>query len=221
VPDLSFQVEKAAPLAYAAAPQLLFTLRITEAESPSPTPIQSILLRCQIRIEPLRRRYEREDPERFRNLFGDRGDWGRTMQSMLWSHAQVVVPPFCGTVAVDLPVPCTYDFNVAATQYFAGLEDGEVPLNLLFSGSIFYEAEGRGLQVVQIPWDRECRHRLPVSVWKEMMDQYYPNRVWLALGRDLFERLSQYKSRRGLPTWEHALGELLEAVDRERQQVPT
>ncbi len=98
-----------------------------------------------------------------------------------------MVPPFKGSTVVDLPVPCTFDFNVAATKYFAALEEGDVPLNLMFSGTIFYEPAGAGLQVEQIPWDRETKYRLPVRVWKEMMDIYYPNSAWLCLRRDVFE----------------------------------
>jgi Family of unknown function (DUF6084) len=42
-----------------------------------------------------------------------------------------------------------------------------------------------------------------------MMDIYYPNSAWLRLRRDAFERLYQYKRRRGIPTWEQALESLL------------
>ena len=40
-----------------------------------------------------------------------------------------------------LPVPLTYDFEVATAKYFHGLEDGEIPLLLLFSGTIFVKGE--------------------------------------------------------------------------------
>ena len=40
---------------------------------------------------------------------------------MLWTHASVVVPRFTGSVLADIPVPCTFDFNVAATKYFHGV----------------------------------------------------------------------------------------------------
>jgi hypothetical protein len=120
-----------------------------------------------------------------------------------------MVPQFKESTVVDLPVPCTFDFNVAATKYFAALAEGDVPLNLMFSGTIFYEAVAEGLQVEQISWDRETKFRLPVQVWKEMMDVYYPNSAWLCLQRDVFEKLAQYKMDRGIPTWEQALERLL------------
>ncbi len=124
---------------------------------------------------------------------------------MLWTHASVVVPPFTGRPSVDLPVPCSFDFNVAATKYFHALEDGEVPLCLLFSGTIFYTDDDGFLQVSQIPWEKETSFRLPVSVWKDMMELYYPNSAWLCLRRDAFDRLYRYKSRQGIPTWEQAI----------------
>ena len=76
-----------------------------------------------------------------------------------------MVPRFEGSTVVDLNVPCTFDFNVAATKYFDGLEAGELPLNFLFSGTVFYQGGVRALQVMQISWDKEARYRLPVQVW--------------------------------------------------------
>ena len=148
MPELSFTVEGAEPVLFAAAPLLGFKLRVRqEAGANPPVPIQSVLLRCQVRIEPVRRRYQGAEPQRLRELFGEPANWGRSLHSMLWTHAAVVVPPFTDSVVVDLPVPCTYDFNVAAAKYFDALEDGEVPLSLLFSGNVFYQDEERGLQV--------------------------------------------------------------------------
>jgi hypothetical protein len=110
---------------------------------------------------------------------------------------------------VELPVPCTFDFNVAATKYFSALDDGDVPLYFLFSGTIFHADEDGALQVAPISWEKEANFQLPVRVWKEMMDLYYPNTAWLCLQKDVFDRLYQYKMRRGDPTWEQALDRLL------------
>jgi hypothetical protein len=121
----------------------------------------------------------------------------------------VSVPTFTDSVVVDLPVPCTFDFNVAAAKYFYGLEDGEVPLKLMFSGTIFYESDDGTLQVTQILWDKEADYRLPIRVWQEMMDHYYPNCAWLSVRRDIFDRLYQYKVQQGMPTWEQVLESLL------------
>jgi hypothetical protein len=215
VPDLNFKVDRAEPLLHAAAPSLIFKLQITEgaADESEPTTIPAVALRCQIRIEPTRRRYQLPEQELLLDLFGEPERWGQTLRSMLWTHAGLVVPPFCGSIMVDLPVPCTYDFNVAATKYVYALEEGEIPLCLLFSGTIFYTSEEGFLQVSQISWEKEANFRLPVRVWKDMMAHYYPNGTWICLHRDVFDRLYRYKSRHGLPTWERALEGLLDASD--------
>ena len=207
MPELNFEVEGAEAVAYSATPLLAFKLRITNAD-PNEL-VQSVALRCQLQIEATHRRYEAQEQERLLDLFGEPERWSRTLRAMLWTHASINVPPFQGSVAVDLPVACTFDFNVAAAKYFAGLDQGEVPLNLMFSGTIFYETANSGLQIEQIPWDREAKYRLPVHVWKEMIDIYYPNSAWLCLRRDAFEKLSQYKMDRGIPTWEEAIESLL------------
>ncbi|HKO96417.1 MAG TPA: DUF6084 family protein [Pyrinomonadaceae bacterium] len=207
MPNLTFQVEGAEAVEFAASPQLAFKLRIENQEAGEL--IQSVALRCQIQIEVARRKYDESEQKRLLDLFGEPERWSRTLRSMLWTHANVMVPPFQGTTLVDLPVPCTFDFNVAATKYFAALEDGEVPLNLMYSGTVFYESPGGSMQVQQIPWDREARYRLPITVWQQMMAHYYPNSAWLNLRRDVFDRLAQYKMERGIPTWEQALERLL------------
>ena len=189
----------------------MFKLRVTNADADQP--IHTVALRCQIQIEVTRRRYNEREQEHLLDLFGEPERWGQTLRTMLWTHASMVVTPFQGNALVELPVTCTFDFNVAATKYFAGLEDGEVPLYLLFSGTVFYEATDGALQVSQISWDKEAKYQLPVSVWQEMMNFYYPNSAWLSLRRDVFDRLSRFKMRRGIPTWEQALESLLPAVE--------
>lgn len=208
MPDLNFQVEGAAAVAYSTSPLLALKLRITNADAEES--IQSVALRCQVQIEVTHRKYDPQQQERLLDLFGVPERWNRTLRPLLWTHTNVMAPPFKGSSVVELPIPCTFDFNVASTKYFAALDDGEVPINLMFSGSVFYESEDRGLLVEQIPWDREAKYRLPVSVWREMMDLYYPNVAWLCLHRDVFERLSQYKMDHGIPTWEQALESLLD-----------
>ncbi len=208
MPDLNFQIEGVEAVAYAASPLLSFKLRVTNAEAAN-EPIHTVALRCQIQIEATRRRYNAQEQERLLDLYGAPERWGQTLRTTLWTHASMVVTPFQGSTLVDLPVPCTFDFNVAATKYFAGLAEGEIPLLMLFSGTVFYEAADGALQVAQISWEKEAKYRLPVQVWQAMMDFYYPNSAWLSLRRDMFDRLNQYKMRRGIPTWEQALESLL------------
>jgi hypothetical protein len=216
MPDLNFQVEKAEPVPFAAGPLLVFKLRVSQAAAGGePGPIHTVALRCQIRIEPARRRYGSAEQERLLDLFGTPDRWSQTLRAMLWTHTSVAVPPFSTSTVVDLLVPCTYDFNLATAKFFYALVEGEVPLTLLFSGTVFYEAPDGALQVCQIPWEKEAAFRLPVRVWKDMMDLYYPNSAWLCLRQDVFDRLYRYKSRRGLPTWEQALESLLPPGDTE------
>jgi len=216
MPDLNFNIEGAEAVAFAASPTLALKLRLSYANPDEQ--IHTITLRCQIQIESARRKYNPEEQERLLDLFGEPERWSQTLRSMLWSNVQIVVPPFTGTTLVDLPIVCTFDFNIAAAKYFAGLENGEVPLCLLFSGSVFYQSDEDILQVTQIPWDRESTYRLPISVWQQMMDIYYPNSAWLSLRRDVFDRLYRYKLKHGIPTWEQTIDQvLLKAENGERE----
>jgi hypothetical protein len=210
MPDLQLAIAGAEVVPYAAAPLLAFKLKIVN-DSPEEA-IHTVALRAQIQIEASRRKYDAAEQERLLDLFGEPDRWGQTLRTMLWTHASVVVPGFTGDTLADIPVPCTFDFNVAATKYFHGVSSGDLPLCFQFSGTIFYQGAGGALQVAPISWDKEAKYRLPVSVWKGLMDSYYPNATWLALHRDTFEKLHQYKMREGIPTWEEAVERALNAA---------
>lgn len=207
MPDLSFLVERAEVVSNAASPLLAFKLRLTNS-NPEET-IHTVALRCQIQIEVTRRKYSPEDQTRLRDLFDEPSRWSQTLKNLLWTHASIVVPSFQGSTVSDLPVPCTFDFNIAATKYFDGLTDGEVPICLQFSGTVFYANAEGGLQVAPISWDKETRFKLPVKVWRDMMNAYYPKSAWLCLHKDAFDRLHQYKVRHGIPTWEEVLEDII------------
>jgi hypothetical protein len=211
MPDLGFHIDSAQVAAFAATPTIAFKLRITNGD-PHET-IHSVALRCQIQIEATRRRYAAEEQQKLRDLFGEPERWSQTLKNLLWTHVSVNIPPFQDTTVVEVPVPCTFDFNVAATKYFHGLAEGEVPISVMFSGSVFYSHEGGNMQVAPISWDKEARYRLPIQVWQDMMDTYYPGSAWLCLRRDVFERLYEYKVRNGIPTWEEALQNMLSAEE--------
>jgi Family of unknown function (DUF6084) len=211
MPDLNFSILGAAPVQFAAVPMIGFRLGVSNRD-PQET-IHTIALRCQIQLDVARRRYSAEEQANLKDLFGTPDRWGRTLKSMLWTHASVVVPQFVGSTEVQLQVPCTFDFNVGATKYFHGLADGELPLNFLFSGTTFYrDAEGAA-QVAPISWDKESRFRLPLSVWREVMDMFYPNTAWVCLRRDVFERLYRHKVENGITSWEQLVEQLLAAQD--------
>lgn len=204
MPDLRIRVPDCRVVPFAAVPTIAFQLQIENAAENEE--IHTIALRCQIQIETTRRGYTPEEQARMLDLFGKPERWGQTLRNLLWMHTSLIVPHFEGSkTTLDMPVPCTFDFNVASTKYFEGLNNGDIPLLMLFSGTVFYASPENALQVAPISWELESRHKLPVQTWREMMAIYYPNSVWLNLHRDAFDRLSRFKSERGIPTWEQAL----------------
>jgi hypothetical protein len=194
------------PLPHAAAPTLRFSLAIDAGGAA----VRSVMLEVQLRIAATQRGYSEAEQAQLGDLFGAPHQWGDTLRGLLWTHASVVVPPFEGATVVDLHVPCTYDFDVAASKYLAGLRDGEIPLDLLFSGTVFYAGAGGALQINRISWNAEAAHRLPVRVWRATMDHYFPNSAWLRLDRETFERLVAFRARRALTSWEAVLDALLD-----------
>lgn len=208
MPDLAFEIDSASVVPFAAVPMIAFQLRVKN--SVPDEAIHTIALRCQIQIETTRRRYTPDEQEQMLDLFGTPDRWGQTLRSLLWTHVNLVVPTFAGDeTVIDMQVPCSFDFNVAATKYFAALIEGDIPLIFLFSGTIFYARPDSPLQVAPISWEQEARFKLPAKLWRDMMDSYYPNTVWINLHKDVFVRLYRYKTRRGLLNWEQALERLL------------
>jgi hypothetical protein len=207
MPELSFKIEQASMLQFAASPMIAFQLYVANAVEDQA--IHTIALNCQIQIEVTRRRYDPEEQGKMLDLFGEPDRWSRTLRNLLWTNVSTVLPGFKGSIHADLHVPCTFDFNVAATKYFDGLADGDVPLNMMFSGTVFYADPEGSLQVAPISWNQEAKFRLPVQVWRDMMKEHYPNGAWLHVRRDVFDRLYRYKMQRGIPTWEQALESVL------------
>ena len=203
--ELVFDCTNAGIDPYAAAPTVVFRLRIAETTG---QPIGGISLRVQFRIEPLKRRYADSEAARIGDLFGERARWGDTMKPMQFANVAQMVPPFSGSIEVDVPVPLTYDFEVATAKYFHGLDDGEIPFVILFSGTTFLDQRG-SLSIEQIPWHKETSYRLPVSVWREAMDVHFPNSTWLRISRDTLDSLQRFKSRLTLPTWDETIEALL------------
>ncbi len=209
--DLVFDCLDVQPDRYGATPTLLFRLRIAETTGES---IHAIALRCQMRIEPQRRRYDDQEAERLLDLFGETSRWGETLKPMQFTNVSVMVPGFQGSTEVELPVPCTYDFEIASTKYFHALADGEIPLLLLFSGTVFARGDS-GFSVDLVPWHKETQYRLPARVWKQLMDLYFPAQGWIRMRRDTLDALQLFKSRRALPTWDDALEALLDGAAEE------
>lgn len=208
-PALTFAVEGAHAVRYAAVPTLRFTLRVDSGGAA----IRSIMLNVQLRIAANERGYEEAEQERLGELFGTPDRWATTVRGLLWTHATLVISPFQGETVVDLDVPCTYDFEVTASKYLAALQEGEVPLELLFSGTVFHRDDAGRLSVSRISWDREAPYRMPVAVWRQTMDYHFADAAWLRVERETFDRLAAYKARHTLVSWEAALGALLDRAE--------
>lgn len=207
--DLDIAVIEADLLPYSAGPTILFKLRLAN-ENPGEQ-IHSVHLRAQVRIEATERSYDAGEEKRLRDLFGEPRMWDKSLGSLLWTHANLIAPGFDRAAVVEMPIGFTYDFEVVAARYLCALENGALPLLFLFSGAIFFSEAGGPLQVAQIPWEQESRFRMPVRLWKETIDHYFPGTAWLRLRQGSFDRLYEYRVARGLPTWEAALDELLAA----------
>ena len=203
--ELTFDCIGARVDRYAVVPSLSLILRISETTGQQ---VEAIALRCQIRIEPARRRYSAVEAERLNDLFGDTERWADTLKPMQFSTVATMVPGFSGAIEIDLPVPFTYDLEVGSARYFDSLEAGEIPLLLLFSGTVFIVTDGR-MQVQQVPWSKEAAYRLPVSVWREAIDAHFPNSAWIKMSRQTLEDLQRFKSAQALPTWDMTLAALL------------
>ena len=201
-PALTFSVNGAARVEHAAVPTLRFTLGVT-----SDVPVRSVMLDVQVQIAARRRAYDEAAHDRLFELFGPVADWGTTLRTLLWTRTTLVVPGFAEQTEVNLDVPCSYDLEVAASRYLDALADGEVPLEFLFSGSVFY-MDGAALQTTRLSWESEAAYGLPVRVWKETMERYFRGTAWVRLSKESFDRLSAYKSRNALATWDDALTEL-------------
>jgi len=208
MPDLSFQIVGVEAAASGVTPLLQFKLQMNNV--PATEIIPAVILNAQIQIQSVRRSYTPREKERLSEIFGATERWGQTLRNRLWTHVNATVPPFTGYTEILLPVPCTYDLNVVAGKYFYGLEGDDVPLLFLFSGTMFYEFDGR-LQIQRISWEKECEFRMPIKTWKALMDQHFPNSAWLYLQRDVFDRLYDYKRQHGLATWEQTIEHLLGA----------
>jgi hypothetical protein len=194
----------------AAVPTLRFAVRIRAAPERR---IRSIMLDVQIQIAARRRSYEGAEKERLLELFGEADRWGTTLRTLPWTRVSQNVPGFTGETVIDLQVPCTYDFEVTAAKYLQALDGGEIPLELLFSGTVMYVSDEGPLQMARISWERDAEYALPVGVWRETMDHYFPGAAWLRVSRETFDRLYAFRARNTMPSWEHALDALLAPHD--------
>ncbi|MCV7197084.1 DUF6084 family protein [Mycobacterium angelicum] len=209
--QVSFRVLDVAPEPYSVTPVLMARIRVS---TDTDEPVHAIALRCQVRIEPLRRSYSDEEAAGLVDLFGTRDRWASTQRTFLWQHCTAMVPGFVGDTPVALPLECSYDFEVAAAKYLHALRDGTLPLQFLFSGTIFVKSE-RGFSVQQVSWDCEDRYDMPVAVWRQLIAQHYPNTGWVRLRHETVTALAGYKSAHGMLDLDDAVTALLATASEE------
>lgn len=203
--NLTFTVLDIAPEPYALTPILTARLGVSTTGQ---EPVHAIALRCQVRIEPLRRRYSDDEAAGLVDLFGPRERWSSTQQTFVWQHATALVPGFTESTEVQLLLNCTYDFEVKAAKYLLALRDGTIGLQFLFSGTVFVKGPG-GFSVQQIPWDCESHYDMPVATWRDLIELHYPNTGFVRLDRTTIDALAGFRSARGLLGFDDAVTELL------------
>jgi hypothetical protein len=213
MPDLTFTVEGASPVAHALSPQIALAVRV--ANSDPTRPVQSALLRCQIQIDAAARSYAPRESEALRDLFGEGSVRGRAMRRLAWTQAAVVVPPFTHDATFDVHAPCTFDMCIATAKYFRALLEGGAPVALLFSGTVFHREGDGELRTAPVPWSTEARYTIPGQVWRDAIEDHYAGITPVPLRRDLFDRLDRYRRDNALPTWDHVIDRLLPPVDRD------
>jgi hypothetical protein len=212
-PEPEFELVSVEPVPRSVAPTLQFNGRIT---TETERPVYAVALTAMFTVEPAKRKYDADERERLEELFGAPERWASTTGAFRWAQVEVMVPGFTGVGEFALPVQCSYDLELASGKYFGSLAGGSVPLRIHFNGSVFYEDERGGVQVVLVPWDRSIRFDLPISAWQRMIAGHHPNRGWVPLATDTVERLRARKARRGSPTFDACVSELLDEAEGKR-----
>ncbi|WP_127784721.1 DUF6084 family protein [Rhodococcus sp. X156] len=210
--QLSFAVLDVQAEPAAAVPQLVARLQIEES---SGALVHAMVVRAQVCIEPLRRAAGEE--QGLLSRYGPREPWRETERPLRWLQATTMVRGFTGVTETDLPLPCTYDFNVTASQYLHALGEGAVGLRMMFSGTVLTRGS-HGFGVQPVSWDCEARHEMPVAVWQDLMAEHYPGTGWLRVGHDVIARLARHKADHGLISWDETLRSLLPAGEAPRTQ---
>ncbi len=203
--DITFDVVDAQAKHYAASPTIAFRLRVTAS-----APIDAMVLRTQLRIEPQWRTYDQEEQTLLGDLFGTPDRWHATLRTFAWADVSLVVPGFDGETEAEVAVPCTYDFDQAATRFFDVVHSGAIPIRFLFSGAIF-RTGGSGFSTERVAWSSECAYRMPVTVWREAMRACYGDDALIRINLDTLEKLRRYRALSGAANWDQVLERLMGA----------
>ncbi|MDI1465673.1 DUF6084 family protein [Catellatospora sp. KI3] len=196
---------------WAAAPTLRIRLGVT---GPPDVRVHAGVLTCQLRIDPRARDYTDAEAQKLACVFGEPSRWAASMQQLQFATVTAMLPGFTDRTEMELLVPCSYDLEVGLGKFFHALSGGDVPLTLLFSGTVFVATEA-GVQVARVPWDREAGYRMPAAIWRDLMDLYFPDSAWIRLRRDTTDALLRYQARHAVPSADVALAGLLAAQQEE------
>ena len=207
LPAPRFEILDSEAVPHAAAPMLAFTGHVAET---SGREVYTVALTAQIMIEPAKRTYDDATRERLIEMFGAPERWAVTTHPFLWAEVGMLVPAFTGATGFRIPMPCTYDLELAAAKYIHSMPDGAVPLLFNFTGTIFYRGEAGRMQIVKVPWDCSARYSMPVATWQDMIAQHYPNGGWVRLDDSTLDALGTRKAERGLPSFDATVANLLE-----------
>jgi hypothetical protein len=204
-PQLTWRVDGVAPQQLAAVPTLGFRLAI---DCPGGEPVRSIALSTSVRLAVALRDYDEPTRQRLAGVFGTAEQWANSLRELVWAQPTVIVPPFAGRTEVQVPVPCGYDIDLATVSYLHAVREGDVPLRFLFSGTMFYQADG-GLRAAQVPWEAEASFRMPAETWHRLRERYFGASRWLRLSEASFDRLHSYRAGRAYPSWDATIDALL------------
>lgn len=214
MPDLVFEIISSQVKPYAAMPSLAFQLKITNKTENEE--VYAAALKCQVMIEATKRKYNEQEKDRLHELFGESYRWHETLRSFVWTIINIPVPRFTGSKTLEVIISCSEDQALASGKYFYAVESGNIPLNFLFSGTLFYKNAEGNLQVTLVPWEKEALHKMPAGLWADMMEEYFPNTRWLKVQKEVYDKLVQYKSQTAFATLQHCLESVLDEALNEK-----
>lgn len=206
LPDLDFAVTGARAMTDAAVPTLLFRLALSRTGGGR---VRSVSLNADVRIAVDRRGCDRVDRLVMARIFGQPEQWATSMRPLTWARISTVVPPFDERTETDLAVPCSRDMDLAVTSYFHGVRDGEVPLDFLFSGTVFHDGRDGRLRTAQISWAKDATCRVPAALWHEVTGRYDGGTSWMPLSPGTYRDITAHRDRHALTGWDETISDLL------------
>ena len=168
-------------------------------------------------IEPQQRRYEPAEQARLVELFGDAPRWGETLRPFLWTHVGTVITGFTGDHRDRPPDHVHLRLRGGGGQVPARARRRRdpAPAPLLRHGVPRRRPTRPASPRAPVAWHEEASFRLPVRVWRDVMDRYFPNSGWVRLSPETLDALTRFKAARALPTWDETLEQLLKEAGEE------